>query len=348
MGKWGDNYEKTELVQIAEKLYTSKEELRVFKFDLNSVEFREKYLAKRTERLKERVIIYALLILLCIVLLSFFGYATGKLNTALGGLAGIFAYAMVAVVICLIGLAIKEVQFLYLLVIDKKTIRKQQQEVSQCIETLKEKINIATEKITRLENRRKELLEEQEKTGQEQETDTEQVLEEDGAAFHLRKTGQTEAVDVSQLLEYYEKEESYLYDRIRYIDEKIEHMNRQIVQVEDGFDLCKKRVGVMLLVMLFLALIQGAFKGLSGTVTSIFCFIVMLGYFFYLEKVCKKQLLDYLVEHENYFVKDYAFCNDLQPLSVQRNELIEEKQQIEKELIQIKQERMNSYENITS
>ena len=208
MGKWGDNYEKPELVQIAEKLYTSKEELRVFKFDLNSVEFREKYLVKRTERLKERVIIYALLILLCVVLLSFFGYATGKLDRALGGFVAIFAYAMVAVVICLIGLAIKEVQFLYLLVIDKKTIRQQQQEVSQCIETLKEKINIATEKITRLENRRKELLEEQEKTGQEQETDTEQAVEEDGAAFHLRKTGQTEAVDVSQLLEYYEKEDN--------------------------------------------------------------------------------------------------------------------------------------------
>jgi len=85
---------------------------------------------------------------------------------------------------------------------------------------------------------------------------------------------------------------------------------------------------------------QPIFTGVMKHVIPVIYLVVSLVYFFYLVKVCKEPLIMYLVEHKKKIIQDYAFCNNLYPLSDRLDQIKEEINYCIREITYIKKDEL--------
>lgn len=205
------------------------------------------------------------------------------------------------------------------------------------IKLLKSQITSVQNKILRLLQQRKIFLEEKETVSDKEDCLESQQKEGGGKSkFNLRKSNMG-TVDAALLHEFYLKEEQDIKQRLLQMEGQLQRINKKIVQINEDFEEVKRQMKLSLIIYLLLIIIQSAFSGVAATVTNFICLIVGLIYIFYVESKWKQPVLMYLIEKESNLTSEYAFCNNMLPVKVKRNELLEEIENCKKELIDIKE-----------
>ena len=202
------------------------------------------------------------------------------------------------------------------------------------MERLQAQLTICLEKIDEI-TRQKQLLLEEQKQKSLKTTVVKEQPKVSTSGFSL-KAEDIYTADLSQLFEYYQKEESYTLQYISELESTLQQTERKIISIEEEFEDTKKKLIFFGVGFLFLILFTAALQGILGAFICVVCFTVTLFGMFYLEKKCKAPILNYLVEHDHHFVKEYAFCNNLEPVGNKRKELLEQLKLAKKELESIR------------
>ena len=336
---------KTEQVKIAEKIYDYREEKKDLELQLNDEKFHCRYIPKRKELICHEVIFR----LLFIIPITFF--ALKAMRSLFWMFLGIY---LIIADICLI---IREIKMMYLLFIsldvsfivnfakehDLNTFQKEQYKSKQKIDYLQRQIANIEQKIVDLESQRQTILAEQEQQEaalyEKENLPVGDLKESEKSSGLVLKKEATGSWDIRALYEYYLKEEQYLNNRLLQLDGKLQRMNKEIIKIEEDFYSAKKNIIAYFIILVLVAIIQSFFEGSLYTITAVLCFVIMLSGVFYLEKKCKQPILLYLVEQDNNLTREYAFCNNMIPVKNKRKELLEEIENVKKELSELKQQK---------
>ena len=363
----GFGFEKSELMKLAEDIYELKSKKQDLELTLHSEQFHYKYIPQRKSLAEHEVtfrllwiipITIAVLAALCYIIYYVFDMGgvgrEGAAASAMG--VGFLGTTILAAFGGYVAFKLwkREIHMITLLWLSKNpdkaedfsrkyginTFQYDESITKQRIAMLEEEISSIAIKIKQLEERQKELLEEKRRG--------DDFLRNKGVLFdekpeQLKGNGKfvlrKESVgsgDIRDLYEYYSKEEQYVQQRLIRLDGEIGQLDKQIVQIDDDFEQVKKIILFFLICYILVIVIQAAFSGLLGSFTAILCMIVSLIIIFALERKCTRPILLYLVEHDSSMVQEYAFRNSMVPVYVRKEELLETKQYLLKELEDIK------------
>lgn len=358
---WGKGFQKSEALVLAEKIYDCKCEINDLEWKLDDEEFHFKYVLKRKERVVKQVwarmayiipfsVMIIFSILLVIVLSLNIGVARGK-----GEIDGSSTVMLLMILLFLVFggyffvkfLMIPEISQLILLWNSRNTDRAMRKarekglntfqkdyEESKCkVEYIKERILKLKEDLKELIKKQEELFEYQNKV--EERLRSENIMfdikpsgNEKRASFSLKKDS-VAYVDIAELSEYYQKEKTYYRGYIAKLDIQLAQLNKEIVDIDEQFEMTKKRLLFFAVIYILVVIIQQAFTGFMATVTCLICLIASIVVIINLEAKCTPAILNYLVEQENELVKEYAFCNHMVPLKYKREEILDEKKKSE-------------------
>lgn len=366
----GYGFEKSELIKLAEEIYELKGKKQDLELTLHSEQFHYKYIPKRKNLVEHEVTFRLLWIIpITIAVLIAFVYIVwyvldlggvgreGKEAAAIG--VGFLGTTLLAAFggYAAFKLWKREIHMLTLLWLsrnpekaaefsrrhDINTFQNDEATSRQRIAMLEEEISSIETKIKQLEEQQKILLEERkrnenflrnkgilfdEKPGQEKQT----------GKFSLREES-LGAGDIRDLFEYYSKEEQYNRDCLHQLDIKRQLLDKEIRGLSENIEDIKRKGIILGAIYLFLILFQGAFSGLVGGITAILCSIISIGMIIYAENKCKMPIILYLVEQEHPMIQEYAFCRNMAPIRIKRDEISEKMEEIQKELDMIKEKK---------
>lgn len=362
----GYGYEKPELLKVAEQIYSCKCEKQDLELQLSSERFHYSYIPKRKQRIEGSVVSQMfLIILLSLVVLGIaciiFNYMQNYSEMSQNGAAGIaFLFSVLLFIpvgyvdLKMIKQEFEMIALLFFSMKPEKSLRFakkhdintfQSDEIKsrERIKLLEKKIGFLDRKILELTEKQKAVLEEKEQR--------EEVLRKKGVLFdekpnETKKTGafslKEESVstqDALQLHEFYTHEEQYINNYLLQLDGRLEKINKEIITIDDEFEIIKKQFLFFAIIYVLVALVQSMFTGVVSTITSILCIIGSIWYIIYLERKCKGPILLYLVEHDSKLTMEYAFCNGMVPVRNKRKELLETIEEYKKELAEIKKKK---------
>lgn len=344
----GYGFEKSELIKLAERIYELNGKKQQLELQLFSEEFHRKNIPKREDMTIRRilanlpiVIIFLLLsfMLLGLIILCIFAKQEYKIN---------YAFPMLNVGLFLVFIAgagwkllKEEMQMLVLFVyssnsdkamrfVKKYGINTFQDDRIRCedrIANLKVQIETIENQLKELEARQNEIINEKKK--KEEVLKKYDVIKDDlkdnaasgtQSAFSL-KNDDMDGADISELYEYYDKEENYARYVMKDYQFKLDSVDKEISMIDEDFNKVKKKIIIYLVVFLLAIIIQGAVPGIAGNVTSVLCLIVGLIAFFALERACSNSVVRYLVEQESPLVREYCLKNDIIPAKYRRQEI---------------------------
>ncbi len=334
----GYGYIKPELVKIAEEIYAYRGKIKELEIELSEEEFHYGYISVR-QNLVLHEVFFRLLFIIPITLL---------LPVTLSNTLWFFTGAFLAY--CDIRLIIREVKMLYLLIIsvnipfvsefvkkyDLNSFQNDRDKTSERIRWIQMQIEDLEHKISDLGKKRREILEENRK--QEEQQKKERASEKGADKFKLKEAG-VGIDDARRLYEYYLEEERYVNDRLIKLDGKMQHYDRELVEIEEEFQKVKKNIILFFIVFLIVIFVQSFFTNILYIITAILGSLGMIICIIYLERVCKAPVLKYLVEHDSKLTKEYAFLNNVIPVKNKRRELQEEIEYYRKELLDIKKKK---------
>lgn len=357
----GYGFEKSELMKIAEEIYELKSKKQDLELTLHGEQFHYKYIPKRKNLVEHEVSFRLLWIIpLTIVVISALFYISYALfaRDELDGMS--FMVALFVAVFCgypAFKLWKREIHMFALLWMSRNpekassfarrhginTFQHDEETSRQRITMLEEEIsNIATQ-IKQLEEQQKELLEERKRKDDFLRKkgvlfdDNPSLLKSNGK-FSLREES-VGAGDIRDLYEYYVKEERYNLNYLQELDIKRQLLDKDINRLSDGLEDAKRKGIIFLVVYILLVLIQNAFSGISGGIVAIFCIAICVWMIMYAESKYKMPIILYLVEQEHPMIQEYAFCHNMTPIRLKRDEITEKMNEIQKELDIIKQKR---------
>ena len=359
----GYGFEKSELLKIAEEIYALKSKKQDLELTLHSEKFHYKYIPKR-KHLAEHEVTFRLLwiiptTLLVVVTACFMLYYFFHSEELVGN--GPTAIILLfATLITFFGgytafrLWKREIRMLTLLWISKNpekavafaknydinTFQNDEIISKERIEMLEEEIANIDTKILQLEQQQQQLVDAKKKNEEFLREkgvlfDTKPTISQKSGKFSLREES-IGAGDIRDLFEYYSKEEQYNLNYLRQLDSKLQQINKQITSIDDGLEEVKKTFIFIICVYILLVIIQSAFSGFLGGITSIVCIFISIGMVLYVENKCKLPIILYLVEHEHPLIQEYAFCHNMIPVRIKREEIIEKMQELQSELDAIK------------
>lgn len=350
-------YEKPELIRITEQIYDVKEECKRLEFEMSSLEFHKDYILKRKKAMEQEIFVALILIIpLTIALIFSLSYIIHTVIIEPGTVDGFSLLAIVMFMAFggfldykLIKRELPSVIRLYAsmdsdraLAFAKKhdinTIQSDAIRTKKQYEYLKESYSVCQRQLEELLQKRENLIVEQKKEAIHKEVEkalAKEPEQQSSSGFSLKKSDMLHA-DISLLMEHYDKEEAYVSKYIGELETKLQYVERRIVEIEDEFEEAKKNIIVALIVFLFLIIITAVLQGLLGAFICILCMVACIIYTFYLERKCKAPILNYLIEHDHPWIKEYAFCNNLEPEGYMRKELIEELNRTKQELESIR------------
>lgn len=362
----GYGFEKSELIQLAEKIYELNGEKQQLELQLFSEEFHKKNIPKREDMTLRRimanlpiVIIFLLLsfMLFVLIILCIFAKQEEKIG---------YAFPMLNVGLFLVFIAgagwkllKEEMQMLVLFAYSsnsdkamrfakKHGIRTFQDDRIRCedrIANLKVQIESIEKQLKELEARQNEIIDEKKKREDVLKKydvikdDLKDVTPSNNMGALSLKGDDLDGADISELFEYYDKEESYARYIMKDYQFKLDSVDKEIAMIDEDFDKVKKKIIIYLVVFVLAIIIQGAVSGIAGNVTSVLCLIVGLIAFFALERACEGSVLRYLVEQESPLVREYCLRNDIIPAKYRRQEIAEKIKNIEDTLNSIKKKK---------
>lgn len=366
----GYGFEKSELLKIAEEIYDLKSKKQDLELTLHDEQFHYKYIPKR-KSLAEHEVVFRLLwiipITCCVVgalifMVSYIfdlgnigregeaaaavgiGFLGTTLMAAFGGYAAFKLWKREIRMLTLLWLSKNpEKAEAFSRKYDINTFQSDEARSKKRIDMLQEEICSIENKIKQLEEHQKQLLEEK-KRG-------EDFLREKGVLFDenpelIKNNGKFSlreesvgAGDIRDLFEYYSKEEQYNRNYLQELEVKKQLLDKEIRGLSENLDELKGKGIVLLVVYVFLIIVQGTFSGVLGGITSILCIIISIGMIIYAENKCKMPIILYLVEQEHPLIQEYAFCHNMAPIRVKKDEITEKMNEIQKELDAIKEKK---------
>lgn len=364
----GYGYEKTELLQLTEEIYQLKEEKKKLELQLDSEKFHQRYIPQRKNLTQELAVrtLALILPLTVIVVICFAFFVEAILDTEFA--QGNTALLLIVMVLVFGGYADyrlikKEVRLLLLLMVSKDemkgnslarrfhitTLQMDEAGSKKKIEYLEEQIFGVEKKIKELSDSQNALLEakqQQENTLRkygvlyDERPDKEKSATDKKSKFSLKDEDVSMGVyDIGQILAFYEREEQYICNHLIKLEGQIEHVNREITRIRDDFEQVKHQMILTAVLYVGVAFIQSLFSGILSSITSVLCMIGSITLFFYLERKWKPPIIKYLVENENKYIQEYAFCNNLIPVYRKGQELKEVLEDYKKELAAIKEKK---------
>ncbi len=357
----GCGFEKSELMKIAEEIYDLKNKKQDLELTLHGEQFHYKYIPKRKELVEHEVTFRLLWIIpLTIAALTSLSYIVFALcaREELDGLS--FMFALFTTVFCgypAFKLWKREIHMLTLLWLhrnpekaaafskkhDINTFQNDEAKSKQRIAMLEEEISSIATRIRQLEEQQVQLLEERKRS--------EKLMREKGVLFDenpklLKSNGKFSlreesvgAGDIRDLYECYVKEEQYNRDYLQQLDIKRQLLDKEIRGLSEDVEDLKRKGIIFICIFILMILIQGAFSGIMSGITSILCFCISIGMLIYAENKCKVPIIRYLVEQEHPLIQEYAFCHNMAPIRIRKDEITEKMNEIQKELDDIKKKK---------
>lgn len=357
----GTPYEKSEMLVIAEQIYETKGKIQDLTLSLEDEKFHAKYIPRRKELAYTQsasgmfyIILLSFIVIICLI--SFI--VSARMGPDLGN-SGIFLIAVGGIVIFggyadykLIRQQIEIFPLLHYNFREEKALRysgKKQITTYQSdeiqskkkIALLEEEINQLSEKLENLENTQQELLRKKE--------EKEQFLKDKGILVEPEEAGERGFAkgslslkqrddfsdNVQELFELYDNEEKYIKGYIDRLSFRLEEINREIIKIEDNYEVAKKKIIIGMLCFIILIGLQSVFSDILGKISVLIACMISIAGIFYLDKVCSPPILLYLVEQESKWTNEYAFINDLIPVRYKRDELLEVLENNKRELRQV-------------
>lgn len=359
----GYGFEKPELLKIAEEIYALKGKKQDLELSLHSEQFHYKYIPKRKNLVEHEVIFRLLWIIpitvFVIAAISYIilyitnideygreGQVAGAMGVALLGTTLLAAFGGYVA----FKLWKREIRMITLLMFSKNsdiasslaskydinTFQNDEELSKTRIEMLESEIASIDQQIMLLDERQQQLLEEKRK-GEEFLRQKGVLFDEKPNAlktngkFSLREDSMNSA-NIQELYEYYVKEEQYTLNYMRQVDSKLQQVNKQITRIDDDFENVKKTCFFIVCIYISLIIIQSVFTGFMGIVTSILCIFISICLVIYVEKKCKVPFILYLVENEHPMIQEYAFCHNMVPVRLRREEILEKLEYLQLEL----------------
>lgn len=362
----GYGFEKSELLKIAEDIYALKSKKQDLELTLSSEKFHYKYIPKRKNLAKHEVLFRLLFIvpitIIVVATICFMIYSVFNSDIFVGNgpLGIVLLFATLTSVFggyITVRLWMREIRMLALLWMSRNpekaaafskkfninTFQNDEENSRNRIEMLEAQIAHINQRVSKLEDEQKQLLENKKK---EDEFLKEKGVLLDGNPKRIHTNGKIslreESIgmgDAHALHEFYLKEEQYTQNYLLQLEGNLQRINKQIVQIDEDFEQVKKMILFFIVGYVIMILIQGAFSGLFASFTAIICFIVSLSVIFALEKKCAMPVILYLLEHDSSLVQEYAFRNNMVPVHIKREELLEKMQYLQNELEDIKKRR---------
>lgn len=363
----GYGFEKSELIDIAEKIHKYKGEKQQLEVQLSSEEFHRSYIPKRENMTGGRimanlpivlafslgVLILAVTVVCCIIADSEdkIGYAFPMLG------AGLFVAYMARTGFPLLK---EELQMLVLFAYSSKperamrfakkhsisTFQDDRLRCDERISNLKAQIEAIDESIAELEKRQNDLIDAAKKREDVlkkydiiKDENPNNILGDSGASgkpsLSLKKNDM-DSVDISELYEYYDKEESFTRYIIKDLEFKLDSVNKEMSMIDEEFEQVKKRIIIFIIILIFAAVIQGAIHGIIGDLIGVVCFIAGVVAVFAIERACRGPIIRYLVEQESPLVSEYCFKYDVIPVKHRRQKILAMIKQNEAALADVK------------
>ncbi len=359
----GYGYEKPELLRITEEIYDCKSKKRDLELELSSAKFHQSYLPQRreiagTSAATHMFVILPLTMIILAAVCFIVYYVLNAKELRMDEIAGDMLLASF-LVIPFVGYADvmlirREIGYLALLYASKNSVRAKAFCQKHDIITLqrdeektKQQISMLTEQITSIEQKIIDLTKQQEDLLKEKE-EREETLRNKGILFDenpnkpvsegkftLKDDGMG-TLNARDLYEFYLKEEQYMRDTRLKLEAKLQQIDKEIAAVDDDFETVKRHMLFFVAIYILVAIVQSAFTGILGGITSIICIIASVSYIFYFEGKCKRPVLLYLVEHDSELTREYAFRNGYMPIKHKKEELLLMMKQNEEELEDIK------------
>lgn len=368
-------FEKSEFLKITEEIYTLKSKKKELELSLNSEEFHYQYIKKRRNLVVHEVVFRGLLFIIpltCIVLYAFycicFCFMYQKQTDTDVVMGVVSKDGLMDVILLLMSLTfvfggyaairlwIRQIRMFKLLLISwnpKKTIKifekfeintfqNDEFRTEERLKWLKDEISSLENRLSILTKQQQDILdaENRERIISEQYNPNDSITDQfsQEGKFRLRKTNMGTA-DASLLHEFYLREERDVKQRLIRMEGQLQRINKRIVQIDEDFEEVKRKMKFSLIVYVFLIIIHSFFSGKAAVVTNFICLIVSLIYIFYVEKKWKQPILLYLIENESNLTSEYAFCNNIIPVKIERNEMLREIENCKKELDDIKEKK---------
>lgn len=357
----GYGFEKSELMKLAEEIYELKSKKQDLELTLHGEQFHYKYIPKRKNLVEHEVtfrlfwiIPLTIVVASALLYISYVFFAREEID----GMS--FMVALFAVVFCgypAIKLWKREIHMLTLLWLsrnpekaaaflkkyDINTFQNDEAKSKQRIAMLEEEISGIDTKIQQLEEQQKLLLEERKRN--------EDFLRNKGILFdekpgQVKQTGKFSlreeslgAGDIRDLFEYYSKEEKYNRDYLHQLDIKRQLLDKEIRGLLEDLEDVKHKGIIFIAIYVVLILVQSVFSGLASGITAILCIIISVGMLTYAENKCKMPIILYLVEQEHPMIQEYAFCHNMSPIRVKKDEITEKMTEIQKEIDMLKEKK---------
>ena len=369
-------FQKSRLIELADEIYKCKGEKQQLELELASEEFHKSYIPKRKKMMEGRIktalpfaIILLLLLIFSVTIIVYYiiNSASIRENTAEGmgfdpanAAMGIGALAAMLVIafggFLLIKISGQQLPMLVrfyhsfsperaMRFAKKHGINTFQDDEVRCnerIAILNEEIKALNEKIASFEKEQEELIEK----AKNKEAilkkydiikDIPQESQEHGDKISFKlKEPEIGSGDITELYDYYSKEESFTNYIIEDIKIKISNIDKEIIMIDSDFEKMKKKVIIFGCILIFVAIIQNAFSGFLAYASAAICLIIGLVAAFSLERFCYAPTIRYLVEHEHPIMTEYTFVNNIVPARRRKDELVKRLSQHEEELEDIK------------
>lgn len=349
-------FQKSEIVVMAEQLYSYKAKKKALELELISEEFHQKYVPRRQKLLQEEnssrlLWIIPLLIAAGVSIYTVFmaifkwDYVDSKGSSALLLMVALLflcfgGYALVRLLIAYIHnqlrLANTKMNPVAKWLCDFFHIDNIKADASMnndSIFMLRQKIEELTAKISFMERQYNEFLE-QIKAGELWATAPEQETPKVEGKFSLRADARG-SLDLRELYDVYCREEQLRQEDVRQFENEISRIDRKRAEINDEYENAKHFIIICVVTFLVLAVIQDvAIQEQDGLMSAVL-FIVGIVFFLWLEKRSTNAFLDYWIEHDSPVVKNYMFYNSIIPLYAKRELLAEQKEFAEKELQEV-------------
>ncbi|MBP3621829.1 MAG: hypothetical protein J6J16_08730 [Lachnospiraceae bacterium] len=335
---WNEaHYESSQLIVVTERLNKCRESKLLLELELSNEEFNNKYISKRKTLTKEKartrmvyVGIASLVMIVCLVVfigcyrsivLDEYSWAAavGMLTCMLVMLFGIYP--------C-VRLWIPEIRMMKKLNTKNKNNEKgvisfdtEAEKSNEKISIMKNQLEELNKEIENLERKQKEeevllkvrILAEQEKKTQ----------ADANAKFKINKdkAGELQYVEIVDL---YDSEIRRCKEDLNRLEVEKDMLRREKKEVNEEFELTKKKAFMYLIMLVVLSFIHECFEGKAYAAVGVVIGVSLVAGFIYIVSSSEKPIVRYLLENNNKIIQDYAFVKGLEPISKrERRNLLE-------------------------
>ncbi len=340
---WTDDAK--EISGLATQMYDCKEKKRVLENQLNELKYKNQYIPKRKKMLRFGFILEIAVLLFDTANIWFWIKFLPFSFFLLAVLAGVFVLLALS--------SVKKGVFLFLsrntkraeqfaLRHDLDTLQRQQRKTEDQIKLLQEQIANLDQQYVQLSLEKDSVLQERKKRQdilRKHEVLFDQKPKE--SAFTIKKESEDE-VDVQALYESLKKQEAALISENMEMETSLRVLDKEIMKVNEEFSYAVRCSLIAVIVMLGVAALQAVLgKDLEPIVYMLFSLIFLVGFsaiFIYLFNGFKHAVLEYLLERDFIFIREYAFRNDIIPFSKKRENLLHQKEELGKELDEVRRQ----------